>query len=172
MDVVMLGQDRMDLLKAVFWDMVETTSKVETIDHPDGEDDGGWIESTLYVTVIPKTTDEMRTAYVFTDKQNSALTELLSDQAVLAPLAGSLTITNADLLGVVRVLLADLNQARKEAVETVFSLVGEVGYFRDGKPLAIDWNSRWGVLREVTAVDSSTIDAHRPCGLGCSGMMD
>lgn len=167
-----LDQDRVDLLKAVFWDMTEITSKVETIDHPGGEDSEGWTESILHITITPKTADEMRAVYAFTDEQNSALTELLSDQAALASLAGSLTITSADLLEVIRALPADLDQARKEAVETALSLVGKVGYFWGGKSLVIGWDSRWGTLREVTAAGSSTTGTYRPYGLDCSGMMD
>lgn len=171
-DVATLDQDRVDLLKAVFWDMTEITSKVETIDHPGGEDSEGWTESILHITITPKTADEMRTVYAFTDEQNSALTELLSDRAALASLAGSLTITSADLLEVIRALPADLDQARKEAVETALSLVGKVGYFWGGKSLVIGWDSRWGTLREVTAAGSSTTGTYRPYGLDCSGMMD
>ena len=171
-DVATLDQDRVDLLKAVFWDMTEITSKVETIDHPGGEDSEGWTESILHITITPKTADEMRTVYAFTDEQNSALTELLSDQAALASLAGSLTITSADLLEVIRALPADLDQARKEAVKTALSLVGKVGYFGGGKSLVIGWDSRWGTLREVTAAGSSTTGTYRPYGLDCSGMMD
>ena len=171
-DVVTLDQDRVDRLKAVFWDMTEITSKVETIDHPGGEDSEGWTESILHITITPKTADEMRAVYAFTDEQNSALTELLSDQAALASLAGSLTITSADLLEVIRALPADLDQARKEAVETALSLVGKVGYFWGGKSLVIGWDSRWGTLREVTAAGSSTTGTYRPYGLDCSGMMD
>lgn len=114
----------------------------------------------------------MRAVYAFTDEQNSALTELLSDRAVLASLAGSLTITSTDLLEVIRALPADLDQARKEAVETALSLVGKVGYFWGGKSLVIGWDSRWGTLREVTAAGSSTTGTYRPYGLDCSGMMD
>ena len=171
-DVATLDQDRVDRLKAVFWDMTEITSKVETIDHPGGEDSEGWTESILHITITPKTADEMRAVYAFTDEQNSALTELLSDQAALASLAGSLTITSADLLEVIRALPADLDQARKEAVETALSLVGKVGYFWGGKSLVIGWDSRWGTLREVTAAGSSTTGTYRPYGLDCSGMMD
>ena len=171
-DVATLDQDRVDLLKAVFWDMTEITSKVETIDHPGGEDSEGWTESILHITITPKTADEMRTVYAFTDEQNSALTELLSGRAALASLAGSLTITSADLLEVIRALPADLDQARKEAVKTALSLVGKVGYFWGGKSLVIGWDSRWGTLREVTAAGSSTTGTYRPYGLDCSGMMD
>lgn len=172
MDVTTLDQNRVDRLKAVFWDMTEITSKVETIDHPGGEDSEGWTESILHITITPKTADEMRAVYAFTDEQNSALTEILSDRAALASLAGSLTITSADLLEVLRALPADLDQARKEAVETALSLVGKVGYFWGGKSLVIGWDSRWGTLREVTAAGSSTTGTYRPYGLDCSGMMD
>ncbi len=171
-DVATLDQNRVDRLKAVFWDMTEITSKVETIDHPGGEDSEGWTESILHITITPKTADEMRAVYAFTDEQDSALTELLSDRAALASLAGSLTITSADLLEVLRALPADLDQARKEAVETALSLVGKVGYFWGGKSLVIGWDSRWGTLREVTAAGSSTTGTYRPYGLDCSGMMD
>ena len=167
-DVVTLDQDQVDRLKAVFWDMTEITSKVETIDHPGGEDSEGWTESILHITITPKTADDMRTIYAFTQEQNSALTELLSDRAALASLAGSLTITSADLLEVLRALPADLDQARKEAVETALSLVGKVGYFWGGKSLVIGWDSRWGTLREGGR-------PRRPpppppaLGLGCGG---
>ena len=168
-DVATLDQDRVDLLKAVFWDMTEITSKVETIDHPGGEDSEGWTESILHITITPKTADEMRAVYAFTDEQNSALTELLSDQAALASLAGSLTITSADLLEVIRALPADLDQARKEAVETALSLVGKVGYFWGGKSLVLGWDDRWGTLRQVTAAGSPTTGTYRPYGMDCSG---
>ena len=172
MDVVTLEQDRVNRLKTVFWDMTEITSKVETIDHP-GEDDGeDWTESILHITITPKTANDMRTIYAFTQDQNSALTELLSDRAALASLIGSLTITNADVLEVLHALPADLDQARKEAVETALSLVGKVNYFWGGKSLVVGWDSRWGQLSQVWADGSSTTGTYRPYGLDCSGFMD
>ena len=172
MDVVTLDQNRVNRLKAVFWDMTEITSKVETIDHP-GEDDGeGWTESILHITITPKAADDMRTVYAFTQDQNSALTELLADRAALASLIGSLTIANADVLEVLHALPADLDQARKEAVETALSLVGKVNYFWGGKSLVIGWDSRWGQLTQVWADGSSTTGTYRPYGLDCSGFMD
>lgn len=172
MDVVTLDQDRVNRLKAVFWDMTEITSEVETIDHPGEENGEGWTESILHITITPKTADDMRTIYAFTQDQNSALTELLSDRAALASLIGSLTITNADVLEVLHALPADLDQARKEAVETALSLVGKVNYFWGGKSLVIGWDSRWGQLTQVWADGSSTTGTYRPYGLDCSGFMD
>ena len=172
MDVVTLDQDRVNRLKAVFWDMTEITSKVEIIDHP-GEDDGeGWTESILHITITLKTAEDMRIIYAFTQDQNSALTELLSDRAALASLIGSLTITSTDVLDVLHALPADLDQARKEAVETALSLVGKVNYFWGGKSLVIGWDSRWGQLTQVWADGSSTTGTYRPYGLDCSGFMD
>lgn len=45
-----------------------------------------------------KSVDDMRTAYSFTDYQNSALDEILADRVALASLAKSLSITSADVL--------------------------------------------------------------------------
>ena len=172
MDVVTLDQDRVNRLKTVFWDMTEITSEVETIDHPGEEDGEGWTETILHITITPKTADDMRTVYAFTQDQNSALTELLADRAALASLIGSLTITNADVLEVLGSLPADLDQARREAVETALSLVGKVNYFWGGKSLVIGWDSRWGQLTQVWADGSSTTGTYRPYGLDCSGFMD
>lgn len=171
-DVVTLDQDRVDRLKAVFWDMTALASQVKTIEHPASGNTAAWTETVLHITITPRTADEMRTVCTFTAEQNSALTELLSDRAALASLAGSLAITSADLLKVLRALPTDLDQARKEAVEIALSLVGKVGYFWGGKSLVIGWDSRWGTLQKVWAAGSSTTGTYRPYGLDCSGMMD
>lgn len=171
-DVAMLDQDRVNRLKAVFWDMTTLFSEVETIDHP-GEDGGeGWTEYILHITITPKTADDMRTIYAFTQEQNSALDELLSDRAALAALAGSLNITDAEARELLQALPADLEQARKDAVETALSLVGKVSYFWGGKSLVIGWDSRWGQLTKVWAAGNSTTGTYRPYGLDCSGFMD
>ena len=171
-DVVTLDQDRVDRLKGVFWDMTDLSSEVETIDHP-GEDGGeGWTEYILHIIITPKTADDMRTIYAFTQEQNSALDELLSDRAALAALAGSLNITDAEARELLQALPADLEQARKDTVETALSLVGKVSYFWGGKSLVIGWDSRWGQLTKVWAAGSSTTGTYRPYGLDCSGFMD
>ena len=171
-DVATLDQDRVDRLKAVFWDMTSISSEDEIIDHPASGNTPAWTETVLHITITPKTAEEMRTVYGFTEEQNSALTELLSDRAALSSLAGSLAITSADVLEVLRALPADLEQARKDAVETALSLVGKVGYFWGGKSLVPGWDSRWGQLTEVWATGSSTTGTWRPYGLDCSGFVD
>lgn len=172
MDVATLDPDRVEKLTAVFWDMTEISSWVETIDHPGGEDSEGWTEYILHITISAKTADEMRTAYAFTDYQNSALDELLADRAALSALAGSLSISNADARAVLDALPADLSPERRAVVETALTLYGKLTYFWGGKSLVLGWDSRWGQLTKVTAAGSSTTGTYRPYGLDCSGYVD
>lgn len=170
-DVATLDADRVARLTAVFWDMTEITSWVETIDHP-GSGDDGWTEYILHITITPKTADEMRTIYVFTKYQNEALDELIADRATLTSLASSLTITNADAEEVLQNLPADLSPERRAAIQNALMLYGKVSYFWGGKSLVLGWDSRWGQLRQVTAAGSSTTGTYRPYGLDCSGFVD
>ncbi len=46
--------------------MTAITTYVEKIYHPgDGEEDTGWTEYILHITITPKTADDMRAAYSF-----------------------------------------------------------------------------------------------------------
>ena len=176
MDVATLDADRVDKLTAVFWDMADISTTVETIPHedsdPDDDVDDSWTERILHITIASKTADDMRTAYGFTDYQNSALNELLADRAALSALAGSLDITNADVLEVLRNLPDDLSPERRAVVEKVLSLVGKVNYFWGGKSYVIGWDSRWGTLMKVTSPGNDTSGTYRPFGLDCSGFLD
>lgn len=175
-DVATLDADRVSKLTAVFWDMTEIAYSVETIDHPDSdpedETDDSWMETILHIDITARTAEDMKTAYSFTGYQADALDELLSDRAALASLAGSLTITNADVLEVLNALPPELSADRRKAVETALQLVGKVNYFWGGKSHVIGWDSRWGQLAKVTAPDSSTTGTYRPYGLDCSGFID
>ena len=176
LDVATLDADRVNRLTAVFWDMTAVTVTEETIEHedsdPDDDTDDSWTEKILHITITPQTADDMRITYAFTEYQNSALDELLSDRAALASLAGSLAITSADVREVLAALPADLEQARKDTVQTALQLVGKVNYFWGGKSRAIGWDSRWGQLTKVWAASSSSTGTYRPFGLDCSGFVD
>lgn len=172
-DVATMDDDRVARLTAVFWDMTEITSWVETIDHPsDGDGDDSWTEYILHITITPKSTDDMRTTYAFTSYQNIAMDELLADRAALAALAGSLTITNADAQAVLNGLPDELSPERRAVVETALKLYGKVNYFWGGKSQVLGWDSRWGQLRQVWADGSPTTGTYRPYGLDCSGYID
>lgn len=171
-DVAALTPDRIDRLKAVFWDMCAVTSSVETINHPAVGSTAAWSEKILHITITAKTAEDMRTAYLFTSEQNSALTELLADLGVIDGLLGDLSISQGDAADLLRHLPANLSPERRAVVETACKLVGKVTYFWGGKSRVIGWDSRWGTLKKVWAAGNSTTGTYRPFGLDCSGFAD
>ena len=172
LDVATLDSDRVNKLTAVFWDMTGIAVSEDTIDHPASGDTEAWTEKVLHITITPRTADDMRVSYAFSDYQNSALDELLADRAALSSLAGSLAITSADVREVLDALPDGLDPARREAVQTALQLVGKVNYFWGGKSSAIGWDPRWGTLMKVTAPGNDTSGTYRPFGLDCSGFLD
>lgn len=171
-DVAALTPDRVERLKAVFWDMCAITSETETINHPASVSTTPWAETILHITITAKTADEMRTAYSFTALQNDALTELLAELGILGDLLGDLSISQAEALALLQNLPDDLAPERKAVVKAACSLVGKVNYFWGGKSLVLGWDSRWGQLQQVWAGGSSTTGTYRPYGLDCSGFVD
>ena len=171
-DVATMDADRVDRLKAVFWDMTEIMSEVETIHHDSGEDGEDWTERILHLTVMAKSAEEMSTAYHFTAYQQRALAELLDDPALLDALLYDLDSLQYDAAMLRRTLPRNLSKERRAVVERALSLAGKVNYFWGGKSLVFGWDDRWGQLAKVTADGSSTTGTYRPYGLDCSGMVD
>ena len=176
MDVAVLDQKRVSKLKAVFWDMNEISSSVETIVYPDSDPnddiDDSWSESILHITISSKTADEMRSEYHFTSHQNEMLDELLENRDMLLELIGDLEYISVDAEEVLRRLPADLSEERRAVIKAATSLVGKVTYFWGGKSLVIGWDSRWGTIQQVWASGSETTGTYRPYGLDCSGFVD
>lgn len=171
-DVVTLDQDRVNRLKAVYWDMSPVHTWVETIEHPATEDESGWTEYILHISIEAKPPDEMAVQYGFTNAQKEALDELLEERELLAALVGNLAINDADAAQVLANLPADLNPARRAAVEKALELAGKVSYFWGGKSYGYGWDDRWGTLMEVTSPGSSTTGQYLPYGLDCTGFLD
>ena len=175
-DVAALTPDRVDRLKAVFWDMCAITSEVETIPHPDSDPDDdtddSWTERILHITITAKTAEDMRTEYAFTDYQNRALTELLAELATMDLLLTDLSVSQEQARNILRNLPDGLSPERRAVVETACRLVGKVNYFWGGKSRVIGWDSRWGTIQKVWADGSSTTGTYRPYGLDCSGFVD
>jgi len=141
-DVATIDADRIDRLKAVFWDMNALTSEVETIDHPDSDPDDdtddSWTEKILHITVTPKIAADMPTVYGFTTRQTDAMNELLAERAALMELVGNLTAFSVDAADVMKRLPANLSPERREVVRVACSLVGKVAYFWGGCALLLD----------------------------------
>ena len=175
-DVAALTPDRVDRLKAVFWDMCAITSEVETIPHPDSDPDDdtddSWTERILHITITAKTAEDMRTEYAFTEYQNRALTELLAELATMNLLLTDLSASQEQARNILRNLPDGLSPERRAVVETACKLVGKVNYFWGGKSRVIGWDSRWGTIQKVWADGSSTTGTYRPYGLDCSGFVD
>ena len=171
-DVAALTPDKVELLRGIFWDMCTISSEVETIEHPASGDREAWTEEVLVITITPKTAEEMRTTYAFTEFQNQSLSDLLTELDALGSLLGDLSISQADAVELLQNLPAGLDPERRAVVETACKLVGKVNYFWGGKSLTIGWNDAWGTLRQVTAAGSSTTGTYRPYGMDCSGFVD
>ena len=171
-DVVTLDTARVDLLRAVFWDMVKITSAEEPVEHPAVGNTPAWTENVLKITITPRTPDDMRVYYSFTNAQNQALDALLANGGLLSTLAGDLTISSQDAKALLAALPPDLDPERKAVMETACQLVGKVNYFWGGKSRVLGWDERWGQIRKVTASGSSTSGTYRPFGLDCSGFVD
>lgn len=72
--------NRPDLLQEVFWDMTKITSESKTIEHPASGDSAAWTETVLFITIKPRTVDDMRVFCQFSDQQNRFLDELLTEE--------------------------------------------------------------------------------------------
>ena len=90
-DVVTVTDEKVEILKAVFWDMNEISSGTETrsttVVTETADENGNIVveESTqslkfLYISVSHKTAEEMSEEYGFTDEQKKRLGELLSEE--------------------------------------------------------------------------------------------
>ena len=175
-DVFTLDEERVELLRQVFWDMCEITTATQTVDVPDSDPDDDADDShtgiALTITITAKTAEQMRLIYVFTKYQNDALDILLENLSSLNIPMGSLTISQEDAIALLENLPDDLDPARKAVVETAVQLVGRVSYFWGGKSLTLGWDDRWGVPTKVTAAGSGSTGTVRPFGLDCSGFVD
>ena len=175
-DVFTLDEERVELLRQVFWDMCEITTATQTVDVPDSDPDDdvddGHTGIALTITITAKTAEQMRMEYSFTKYQNDALDILLENLGSLNIPMGSLTISQEDAIELLENLPDDLDPERKNVVETAVQLVGRVSYFWGGKSLTLGWDDRWETPMEVTAAGSGSTGTIRPFGLDCSGFVD
>ena len=172
-EVATLTEEKLDILRQIFWDMNAISYWVETISGDKDESD----TVILHITVTVKDHLQMADEYRFTADQRKLLEELMQPeyQELFAALTGSyqdIELSPDEVAKIMENLPANLSEARREVVLTAYQLLGRVHYFWGGKSLVIGWDSRWGMPMEVTAEGSSTTGTVRPFGLDCSGMVD
>jgi len=81
LDVITLDDEKIDLLRTVFWDMNIIDYWIEEIEHSgDDEDEDTWYEYILHITVTGKTAAEMAVQYGFNAEQREMLEELLKPE--------------------------------------------------------------------------------------------
>lgn len=174
-DVMILDEEKVDMLRTVFWDMCVITTEEETEEWtgpttPTDESTEPTVN--LTITIEAKTADDMRLLYSFSESQNDALTDLLAEDEMLNSLVGDLDVSQGDALELMNGLPGEVSETRKAVVRQALTLVGKVNYFWGGKSLVIGWDNRWGQPTEVWAAGSPSTGTIRPYGLDCSGFVD
>lgn len=172
-EVATLTEEKLDILRQIFWDMNAISYWVETISGDKDESD----TVILHITVTVKDHLQMADEYRFNAEQHKLLEELMQPeyQELFMVLTGSyqdIELSPDEVAKIIENLPANLSENRKQVVLTAYQLLGKVHYFWGGKSLIIGWDSRWGMPMEVTAEGSSTTGTVRPFGLDCSGMVD
>ena len=172
-EVATLTEEKMEILREIFWDMNAISYHLETVSG--GEDEGDTV--ILRITVTVKDHLQMADEYRFNADQRKLLEELVQPeyQELFAALTGSyqdIELSPDEVAKIIENLPADLSENRKQVVLTAYQLLGRVHYFWGGKSLIIGWDSRWEMPMKVTAEGSSTTGTVRPFGLDCSGMVD
>ena len=172
-EVTTLTEEKMEILREIFWDMNTITYWTEIV--PGGKDEADTV--ILHITVTIKTHLQMADEHQFNTEQRRLLEELMQPkyQELFMVLTGSyqdIELSPDEVAKIMENLPADLSENRREVVLTAYQLLGRVHYFWGGKSLIIGWDSRWGMPMKVTAEGSSTTGTVRPFGLDCSGMVD
>ena len=172
-EVATLTEEKMEILREIFWDMNAITYWTEIV--PGGKDETDTV--ILHIIVTIKTHLQMADEYRFNTEQRRLLEELMQPkyQELFMVLTGSyqdIELSPDEVAKIIENLPADLSENRKQVVLTAYQLLGKVHYFWGGKSLIIGWDSRWGMPMKVTAEGSSTTGTVRPFGLDCSGMVD
>lgn len=172
-EVATLTEEKMEILREIFWDMNAITYWTEIV--PGGKDEADTV--ILHIIVTIKTHLQMADEYQFNTEQRRLLEELMQPkyQELFMALTGSyqnIELSPENVAKIMENLPADLSAERRQVVLTAYQLLGKVHYFWGGKSLIIGWDSRWGMPMKVTAEGCSTTGTVRPFGLDCSGMVD
>ena len=172
-EVATLTEEKLDILRQIFWDMNAISYWVETISGDKDESD----TVILHITVTVKDHLQMADEYRFNTERRKLLGELMQPeyQELFMALTGSyqdIDLSPEEIQEIIKKLPTDLSEERKQVVLTAYQLLGKVNYFWGGKSLVLGWDSRWGTPMEVTAAGSSSSGTVRPFGLDCSGFVD
>ena len=172
-EAVTMTQEKLDILRGVFWDMTQISYTIETME----ETDDGESTRTLTINITVKNKDQMAAEYGFTEEQLELLAEMTRPEyaSLFAVIKGSdacLKLSPQQVAEIEKQLPEELSEECRKVVLTAYRLLGRVNYFWGGKSLCMGWDTRWGAPYTVTAEGDSTSGTIRPYGLDCSGFVD
>ena len=137
-EVATLTEEKMEILREIFWDMNAITYWTEIV--PGGKDEADTV--ILHITVTIKTHLQMADEYQFNTEQRRLLEELMQPkyQELFMALTGSyqnIELSPENVAKIMENLPADLSAERRQVVLTAYQLLGKVHYFWGGKSLII-----------------------------------
>ena len=138
-EVATLTEEKMEILREIFWDMNAISYHLETVSG--GKDEGDTV--ILHITVTVKDHLQMAGEYRFNADQRKLLEELMQPeyQELFAALTGSyqdIELSPNEVAKIIENLPADLSENRKQVVLTAYQLLGKVHYFWGGCALFLD----------------------------------
>ena len=138
-EVATLTEEKMEILREIFWDMNTITYWTEIV--PGGKDEADTV--ILHITVTIKTHLQMADEYQFNTEQRRLLEELMHPkyQELFMALTGSyqnIELSPENVAKIMENLPADLSAERRQVVLTAYQLLGKVHYFWGGCALFLD----------------------------------
>lgn len=138
-EVATLTEEKMEILREIFWDMNAITYWTEIV--PGGKDEADTV--ILHIIVTIKTHLHMADEYQFNTEQRRLLEELMQPkyQELFMVLTGSyqdIELSPDEVAKIIENLPADLSENRKQVVLTAYQLLGKVHYFWGGCALFLD----------------------------------
>ena len=138
-EVATLTEEKLDILRQIFWDMNAISYWVETISGDEDESD----TVILHITVTVKDHLQMADECRFNAEQHKLLEELMQPEyeELFMRLTGSyqdIDLSPEEIQEIIKKLPADLSEERKQVVLTAYQLLGKVNYFWGGCALFLD----------------------------------
>ena len=138
-EVATLTEEKMEILREIFWDMNTITYWTEIV--PGGKDEADTV--ILHIIVTIKTHLQMADEYQFNTEQRRLLEELMHPkyQELFMALTGSyqnIELSPENVAKIMENLPADLSAERRQVVLTAYQLLGKVHYFWGGCALFLD----------------------------------
>ena len=138
-EAVTMTQEKLDILRGVFWDMTHISYTIETTEVTDD----GESTRTLTITITTKNKNEMAAEYGFTAEQLELLAEMTRPEyaSLFAVIKGSdacLKLSPQQVAEIEKQLPEGLSEERRKVVLTAYRLLGRVNYFWGGCALFLD----------------------------------